>query len=62
MDIDSAIRKNEPNPITETNTVKAVCLYDKWERSNRLSMMFIKTKLSAGILVPSIKLIKSNHF
>ena len=49
MDIDYAIRKEEPDPITETRTAEAVCLYDKWERSNRLSMMFIKTKISAGI-------------
>ena len=49
MGIDYAIRKDEPDPITETNTAKVVCLYDKWERSNRLSVMFIKTKISAGI-------------
>ena len=49
MDIDYAIRKEEPDPIIETSTAEAVCLYDKWERSNRLSVMFIKTKISAGI-------------
>ena len=49
MDIDCTIRKDEPDPITETSTVEASCLYDKWERSNRLSVMFIKTKISAGI-------------
>ena len=49
MDIDYAIRKDEPDPITETNTAEAVCLYDKWERSNRLSVMFIKTKISTSI-------------
>ena len=49
MDIDNAIRKDELDPITETSTVEVVCLYDKWERSNRLSVMFINTKISAGI-------------
>ena len=49
MDIDCAISKDEPDPITETSTAKVVCLYDKWERFNRLSVMFIKTKISAGI-------------
>ena len=49
MDIDDAIRKGESDPITETSTVEVVYLYDKLERSNRLSMMFIKTKISAGI-------------
>ena len=49
MDIDCAIRKDEPDPITETSIAEAVCLYDKWERSNRLSVMFIKTKIYVGI-------------
>ena len=49
MDIDCAIRKDKLDPIIETSIAEAVCLYDKWERSNRLSMMFIKTKISAGI-------------
>ncbi|KAG8387595.1 hypothetical protein BUALT_Bualt02G0037600 [Buddleja alternifolia] len=34
---------------TENSTPGAVVLYEQWERSNRLSMMFIKTKVSAGI-------------
>ena len=49
MDIDFAIRKNEPAGITEASEPDAVDLYEKWERSNRLSVMFIKTKISAGI-------------
>jgi len=43
MDIDYAIRKDEPSAIAEAD------LYEKWERSNRLSVMFIKTKISVGI-------------
>ena len=49
MDIECIIRKDKPDPITETSTAEAVCLYDKWERSNRLSVMFIKTKIFVGI-------------
>jgi len=49
MDIDYAIRKDEPAGITETSEPGAVDLYEKWERSNRLSIMFIKTNLFAGI-------------
>ena len=49
MDINYAIMKEEPDPITETSIAEAICLYDKWERSNHLSVMFIKTKISAGI-------------
>ena len=29
MDIDYAIRKDEPNPIIETNIAKAISLYEK---------------------------------
>ena len=49
MDIDYAIRKHEPPEITETSTSDAIALYEKWKRSNRLSVIFIKTKISAGI-------------
>jgi len=49
MDIDYAIRKDEPAGITETSEPGAVDLHEKWERSNRLSIMFIKTNLFAGI-------------
>ncbi|XP_045830877.1 uncharacterized protein LOC123922176 [Trifolium pratense] len=49
MDIDYAIRKDEPAAITAASTPDEVDLYEKWERSNRLSVMFIKTKISASI-------------
>ena len=49
MDIDCAIRKDEPDAITETSTTEVAYLYDKWERFNSLSVMFIKTKISIGI-------------
>ena len=48
-DIDYAIRKDEPPTITETREPNAVDLYEKWERSNRLSVMFIKTNISTSI-------------
>ncbi|KAL0447564.1 UNVERIFIED_CONTAM: hypothetical protein Slati_1884300 [Sesamum latifolium] len=49
MDIDYAIRKSEPALITETSQPDEVDLYEKWERSNRLSVIFIKTKISVSI-------------
>ena len=41
MDIDYAIRKDEPPALTKTSTAADITLYERWERSNRLSMMFI---------------------
>jgi hypothetical protein len=49
MDIDYAIRKDEPLALTNTSTTVDIMLYERWEKSNRLSMMFIKTKISVGI-------------
>ena len=49
MDIDYAIRKDEPPALTDTSTVADITLYEWWEKSNHLSMMFIKTKISPGI-------------
>ena len=48
MDIDNAIRKYEPQ-ITETNTKEEKILHEQWEQSNPLSVMFIKTSISASI-------------
>ncbi|XP_019079651.1 uncharacterized protein LOC109123688 [Vitis vinifera] len=49
MDIDYAIRKDEPHKITDTSTPEQILLYERWEKSNRLSVIYIKTKISAGI-------------
>ncbi|XP_031260549.1 uncharacterized protein LOC116118714 [Pistacia vera] len=49
MNIDYSIRKDEPPALTDTSTATDIALYERWERSNRLSMMFIKTKISASI-------------
>ncbi|XP_073121968.1 uncharacterized protein [Henckelia pumila] len=49
MHIDYAIQKDEPPAITENSIPDDVDLYEKWERSNRLCVMFIKTKISAGM-------------
>jgi len=49
MDIDYVIRKNESPGITETSTLNVVDLYEKGERSNCLSVMFIKINIFASI-------------
>ncbi|XP_074299365.1 uncharacterized protein LOC141630443 [Silene latifolia] len=49
LDIDYAIRKDEPPKVTKESTKEAIDLYEKWEKSNRLSIMFIKTKICDSI-------------
>jgi len=49
MDIDYAIRKDEPLAIIDESNLAAVTLYERWEWSNQLNVMFIKIKISAGI-------------
>ncbi|KAL8138491.1 hypothetical protein V2J09_004492 [Rumex salicifolius] len=44
MDIDYAIRKDELPSITETSAPEAIALYEKRERSNRLSVMHAEVK------------------
>ncbi|KAL6318272.1 hypothetical protein AAG906_035815 [Vitis piasezkii] len=48
MDIDYAIKKDKPT-ITNTSITAEKALYEQWERSNLLSVMFIKTKISTSI-------------
>ena len=49
MDIDYVIMKSEPPEVTEESTTAKVVLFERWERSNRLSIMFIKKKITTGI-------------
>ncbi|RZB63650.1 GDSL esterase/lipase isoform C [Glycine soja] len=49
MDIDYASRKDESPAITNESSPSNVALYERWERSNWLSVMFIKIKISAWI-------------
>ena len=44
-----SLRKSNPTAITKSSSPDAISLYEKWERSNRFSVMFIKTKISVEI-------------
>ncbi|RVW97572.1 Retrovirus-related Pol polyprotein from transposon TNT 1-94 [Vitis vinifera] len=58
MDIDYAIRKDEPHKIIDTNTPEEILLYELWEKSNHLSVMYIKTKISADKALASTLIMK----
>ncbi|XP_060194764.1 uncharacterized protein LOC132623967 [Lycium barbarum] len=48
-DLDLAIRVEEPPKPSESSTPDAKAYYERWERSNRLSLMLIKAHISQSI-------------
>nr|XP_025676815.1 uncharacterized protein LOC112776789 isoform X2 [Arachis hypogaea] len=48
-DFDYALCREESPTPTDTSSQAEVALYERWEKSNRLSMMFIKSRISASI-------------
>lgn len=49
MDLDLALREETPNVPTENSEPSEKIAYAKWERSNRLSLMTIKSYVSRSI-------------
>ena len=49
MDLDLALRIEEPASPTEQSSQIDCTLYERWERFNRLSMMVIKSHVSQSI-------------
>ncbi|XP_028069257.1 uncharacterized protein LOC114271818 [Camellia sinensis] len=49
MDLDLALRVNEPPEPTDESSTAEKSAYDKWERSNRFSLMLIKSHISQSI-------------
>ncbi|XP_048429385.1 uncharacterized protein LOC125472234 [Pyrus x bretschneideri] len=54
MDLDLALYGDEPPMPTESSTQEGKAMYEQWERSNRLSLMLIKSSVSKSIrgLIP----------
>ncbi|XP_028068292.1 putative disease resistance RPP13-like protein 3 [Camellia sinensis] len=49
MDLDLVLRVDEPPEPTDESSAAEKSAYDKWERSNRLSLMLIKSQISQSI-------------
>ncbi|KAH7853168.1 hypothetical protein Vadar_034170 [Vaccinium darrowii] len=49
MDLDYALRVDEPAKLTDNSTAEEKSIYEKWERSNRMSLMIIKHSISYTI-------------
>jgi len=49
LELDLALRMDEPLALTDTSTPLEVTKHKRWERSNRLSLMFIKSHVTKSI-------------
>nr|XP_017183881.1 uncharacterized protein LOC108171775 [Malus domestica] len=49
MDLDLVLRGDEPPMPTESSTQESKAAYERWERSNRLSLVLIKSNVSKSI-------------
>ncbi|KAD7478179.1 hypothetical protein E3N88_01315 [Mikania micrantha] len=45
-EFDYALREPAPPALTDKSTVEAKLLYEKWEKANRMALMFIKNSIS----------------
>ncbi|MFV0960807.1 hypothetical protein QML37_31400, partial [Klebsiella pneumoniae] len=49
MDLDLALRKDEPAAVTDESIADQKIAFDKWERSNRLSLLLMQSKVAKNI-------------
>ena len=49
MDLDYALREPTPTKPTSENINEQKALYEKWERSNRMSLMIMKGSITSAI-------------
>ncbi|XP_059456586.1 uncharacterized protein LOC132186615 [Corylus avellana] len=49
LDLDLALRINKPHAITKSSNAKERVMYKSWERSNRLSIMFMRNTIESKL-------------
>ena len=49
LDLDLALQEEKPAAITDESSVEQKSLFKKWERSNRLSLMFMRMTVADNI-------------
>jgi hypothetical protein len=49
LELDLALHENEPPALMEKSMPLEIAKHEGWERSNRLSLMFMKSHVSKGI-------------
>ena len=61
-DLDLALRKDEPQEPTNDSTTEEKAYYQKWVRSNRLSIMVMKKSISPSFKVSVLEEANANRF
>ncbi|CAA7045079.1 unnamed protein product [Microthlaspi erraticum] len=46
LDLELALRQDEPNPVTDESTEEEYQLHKAWERANRLNIMFLRMTIA----------------
>ncbi|KAG5228069.1 Retrovirus-related polyprotein from transposon [Salix suchowensis] len=49
LDLDLALLKDKPDPLTDKSTPEEKTLFNAWERSDRLSIMFLRMTIASNI-------------
>ncbi|KAB5561216.1 hypothetical protein DKX38_006173 [Salix brachista] len=49
LDLDLALLKDKPDPLTDNSTPEEKTLFNTWERSDRLSIMFLRMTIASNI-------------
>jgi hypothetical protein len=58
LELDLALRVDEPPALKDTSTPLEVTKHERWERSNRLSLMSMKSHVTMGIRGLSLNAIR----
>ncbi|XP_023633333.1 uncharacterized protein LOC111828966 [Capsella rubella] len=49
LDMDLALREEEPDPLTIISTEEEKALHKAWEKANRMSMMFLRMTIASNV-------------
>ena len=62
MELDLSLREEEQPALTESSTTLEIAKHERWERSNHLSLMFMKSHVIKGIRGSIPEFTKANNF
>ena len=61
LDLDSSLRYEKPAALTDNSSVDETNAFDGWERSNRLSLMFMRLTIASNIKTSLLHIETAKH-